>query len=82
MRRLFSFFGGLLSGGIIGTAIALLFTPESGDSMRQGLRQRYANALQAGEGAAHRKRQELEARLVEVTTPPLDSPATESGAEL
>ena len=27
MRRLLAFFGGILSGGAIGTAAALLFTP-------------------------------------------------------
>ncbi|MBN1564865.1 MAG: YtxH domain-containing protein, partial [Anaerolineae bacterium] len=40
MRRLLAFLGGVLSGGAIGTAVALLFTPRSGDSMRQGVRSR------------------------------------------
>ncbi|MBN1680011.1 MAG: YtxH domain-containing protein [Anaerolineae bacterium] len=69
MRRLLSFFGGLLSGGAIGTAIALLFTPRSGDAMRDSLRQRTTNAFAAGSDAAARRRQELEAQLSEMTGP-------------
>jgi gas vesicle protein len=61
-----AFLGGVLSGGAIGTAVALLFTPQSGDAMRQGLRGRYANAIRAGEEAAAQKRAELEAKLAEI----------------
>lgn len=77
MRRLLAFIGGILSGGAIGTAVALLFTPASGGAMRQGLRARYADAIKAGEEAAAQKRQELETRLFEITGPhPTDSPAS------
>jgi gas vesicle protein len=69
MRRWLAFIGGVLSGGAIGTAVALLFTPESGGAMRQSLRERYANALKAGDEAAARKRLQLEARLAEMTGP-------------
>ena len=69
MRRLLAFIGGLLSGAAVGTAVALLFTPTSGDTMRQGLRQRYIGALKAGNEAAQRRRAELEAQLVEMTGP-------------
>lgn len=75
MRRLLAFLGGVLSGGAIGTAAALLFTPISGDSFRQGLRDRYAAALQAGEAASARKRQELEAQWSALTgLRPAESP--------
>jgi len=57
MRRLLAFLGGVLSGGAIGTVVALLFTPASGDSMRRGLSQRYRGALAAGQAAADQKRQ-------------------------
>lgn len=66
MRRVLAFVGGVLSGGAIGTAMALLFTPRSGDSMRQGLRSRYTGAIKAGEEAAAHKRAELEAKLAEI----------------
>jgi len=69
MRRMLAFIGGVLSGGAIGTAIALLFTPTSGDSMRTSLRERVARAKQAGQEAAAQKRMELEAQLIEMTGP-------------
>ncbi|MBN1562233.1 MAG: YtxH domain-containing protein [Anaerolineae bacterium] len=73
MRRLLAFLGGVLSGGAIGTAVALLFTPRSGDSMRQGVRSRYADAIKAGEAAAAQKRAELEAQLNEIAGVALDT---------
>ncbi len=69
MRRLLAFIGGLLSGGTIGTAIGLLFTPTSGDSMRNGIRQHFSNAVRAGQEAAVQKRQELEDKWIALTTP-------------
>ncbi len=73
MRRLLAFLGGVLSGGAIGTAVALLFTPASGDAMRDGLRSRVQNALAAGREAAERRRNELEAQLAEMTGTPQDA---------
>lgn len=67
MRRLLAFFGGVLSGGAIGTVVALLFTPKSGDGLREGLRARYRRALEAGQAAAEQRRAELEAQLQELT---------------
>jgi gas vesicle protein len=69
VRRILAFIGGVLSGGAFGTAVALLFTPASGDSMRGGLRQRMATVREAGADAAARKRAELEAQLDAMTTP-------------
>ena len=69
MRRLLAFVGGVLSGGVIGAAIALLFTPASGDTMRESVRARYAAALKAGQDAAAQRRLDLEARLIEMTGP-------------
>ena len=75
MRRLLAFIGGALSGAAIGTAVALLFTPASGTTMRKGLRVRYQQAVEAGHTAAARRRAELEAQLVEMTGPhPAGSP--------
>lgn len=67
MRRLLAFIGGVLSGGAVGTAVALLFSPRSGDSMRAGLRQHWAEAQVAGAAAAEQRRQELEAQLAQMT---------------
>lgn len=67
MRRALAFVGGVLSGGAIGTAVALLFSPKSGDAMRDGLRARCERALQAGREAAAQRRAELEAQLAAMT---------------
>ncbi len=78
MRRFLAFLGGVLSGGAIGTAVGLLFTPQSGDTMRESLRQRYARAREAGNAAAEHRRRELEAQLAEMTGPhPPGSPLGE-----
>jgi gas vesicle protein len=70
MRRVLLFLGGILSGGTVGTVLALLFTPNSGASMRGDLRSRYQNALKAGEQAAQQKRAELEQQLAAMTSAP------------
>ena len=77
MRRILAFLGGVLSGGAIGTAAALLFTPASGDSLRDGLRGWWQEAIAAGREAAEQRRAELEAQFAELTgsslTPPPDT---------
>lgn len=60
MRRLLAFVGGVLSGGAVGTALALLFAPRSGTSMRAGLREQIAQKRQAGHAAAAARRRALE----------------------
>jgi gas vesicle protein len=67
MRRALAFVGGVLSGGAIGTAVALFFAPRSGDALRDGLRERYQHALLAGHEAAAQRRAELEAQLAAMT---------------
>jgi len=67
MGRLAKFAGGVLSGSVIGTLLGLLFTPESGDAMRAGLRTRYRNAVEAGKAAGELKRRELEAQFTQMT---------------
>lgn len=75
MRRILAWIGGILSGAAVGTAVALLFTPESGDSARQRLRDHYQAARLAGQEAAVRRQEELRQRLIEITGPhPPDSP--------
>lgn len=67
MSRLAKFAGGVLSGGVIGTLLGLLFTPDSGDAMRAGLRARYRNAVTVGKAAGELKRLELEAQFTQMT---------------
>ena len=64
LRRITAFIGGGITGRLIGAGLALLFSPISG----QDVRQHYANSLEAGRSAAEFKRQELEAKLAEMTT--------------
>lgn len=82
MSRLVSFAGGLLSGGLLGTLVGLLFTPDSGDEMRRQLRARYRNALAVGSAAAELKRLELEAELARLTgVPPARAEASTPPAQ-
>ncbi len=69
MRRMLAFFGGLLSGSAIGTAVVLLFTPASGDALRGGLREHVNRAVRAGQDAAAQKRLEMESQLIDMTGP-------------
>lgn len=68
MRRWLAFVGGVLSGSAIGTAVALLFAPPSGQGVPARLRARYQRAVQAGQEAAARRRAELEAQLAALTS--------------
>lgn len=77
MQRLLALAGGLVSGATIGTIVALLFTPKSGDEMRDDLERRKQRAMMAGRLAADAKRAELEAELAVLTRSPL---AGETGA--
>jgi len=40
MRRMFGFLIGITVGGLVGSTIALLMAPESGDELRTMLRER------------------------------------------
>ena len=75
MRRLMFFTGGLLSGALVGAAVALFLTPESGDELRDDARGRVSDAVAEARSAARRRRQELEAQLADLTSPPGDSKA-------
>jgi gas vesicle protein len=55
MRSFFSFVAGSLMGAAVGAAVALLFTPYSGEELRELARE-----------AAYTKREQLEARMREL----------------
>jgi gas vesicle protein len=59
MGKVLMFMGGVIAGAIIGGAVALLLTPQSGESMRGQARQRYQDALEAGRQAADERKQQL-----------------------
>ena len=55
MTRFFSFVAGSVMGAAVGAALALLFTPYSGEELRELARE-----------AAYAKREQLEARMREL----------------
>jgi len=63
MRRILSFFIGVVLGGMAGAVIALLFAPESGPELRSRLRERADNLAGEIRQAAATKRIELQERL-------------------
>jgi gas vesicle protein len=58
MNRFVSFLAGSMMGAAVGAALALLFTPYSGEELREMARE-----------AAYTKREQMEARLRELRSP-------------
>ena len=63
MRRMFGFLIGIMVGSLVGSTIALLIAPESGNELRDGLRQRGQGFVDQIRAAAQSRRIELEGRL-------------------
>ena len=59
MRRMFGFLIGIFVGGLVGSMIALLMAPESGEKLRLQLRSR-------GEGFINDIRHSADARRIEL----------------
>lgn len=69
MRRMFGFFIGILVGGLVGSTVALLLAPESGEALRSQLRERGQNFLADVRNAADSRRIELRDRLESLRAP-------------
>ena len=69
MRRMFGFLIGITVGGLVGSTIALLMAPESGDELRTMLRERGQNFFNDVRSAADERRIELRQQLEELRTP-------------
>ena len=69
MRRMFGFLIGIAVGGLVGSTIALLMAPESGDALRHQLRARGQNFLSDVRQAADERKIELRQRLDEMRAP-------------
>lgn len=63
MRKIASFFAGLLVGAIIGVAAAMLLAPCPGSELQQRLRARIQELIEEGKRAAAARRAELESQL-------------------
>jgi len=69
MRRMFGFFMGILVGGLVGSVIALLLAPESGERLRAQLRERGQGFVNDVRYAADTRRIELRNRLESLRAP-------------
>lgn len=69
MRRMFGFLIGITVGGLVGGTIALLMAPESGENLRNQLRERGQNFFSDVQHAADERRIELRQRLDEMRAP-------------
>jgi gas vesicle protein len=63
MRRVLGFLIGVTVGGLVGSTIALLMAPDSGEQLRAGLRARGENFYNEVRSAADERRIELRQRL-------------------
>ena len=63
MRKMFGFLIGVFVGALVGSTIALLLAPESGDELRAQLRERGQNFMGEVRQAADARRIELKDRL-------------------
>lgn len=69
MRRMFGFLIGVTVGGLVGSTIALLMAPESGEVLRSQLRERGQNFFYEVRHAADERKIELRQRLEEMRSP-------------
>ncbi|MGD8622900.1 MAG: YtxH domain-containing protein [Anaerolineae bacterium] len=69
MNRIVQFMNGLLLGALVGVALVLLLTPQSGEETRQMIRDRVETIRAEGERAAEAKRLELKAQFEELKQP-------------
>jgi gas vesicle protein len=69
MRRLFSFFVGVITGGLVGAAIAILVAPVSGEELRFQLQERSIRLKDDVKAIAEERRAELERELEELRAP-------------
>ncbi len=63
MKKTASFLQGILFGALVGSALALLLTPWSGDELKQNINDFAQNFQDEVRQAGTEKRQELEAEL-------------------
>ncbi|HZM25630.1 MAG TPA: YtxH domain-containing protein [Anaerolineales bacterium] len=69
MRRMFGFMIGIAIGSLVGSTIALLMAPESGDHLRSQIRERGQNFFSDVRHAADERKIELRQRLDEMRSP-------------
>jgi len=69
MKRMFGFLIGIVVGGLVGSTIALLLAPESGDVLRSQIRSRGENFFNDVRHAADERKIELRQKLDSLRAP-------------
>ena len=69
MNRMFGFLIGVTVGGLVGSTIALLMAPDSGELLRSRLRERGQNFFYEVRQAADERKIELRQRLEDMRSP-------------
>jgi gas vesicle protein len=69
MRRTLGFLIGIFVGWLVGSTIALLLAPESGEKLRGDLRARSSNFFGEIQSAADTRRKQLEDQLAAMRAP-------------
>lgn len=69
MRKMIVFLMGVLSGSVVGAAIALLLAPASGAELRAQVAGRYHSVEEEVRSAAAARRAEMERQLQELRAP-------------
>ena len=69
MNRMFGFLIGVTVGGLVGSTIALLMAPASGELLRNRLRERGQNFFYEVRHAADERKIELRQRLDDMRSP-------------
>ncbi len=69
MRRMFGFMIGIFVGWLVGSTLALLLAPQSGEKLRGQLRARSNNFFGEIRSAADERRKQLEDELASLRAP-------------
>jgi gas vesicle protein len=69
MQKIFSFFTGVIMGGLVGATIAILLAPSSGEEMRGQLQERSIRLREDIKAVAEERRAELERELETLRAP-------------
>ena len=69
MQRMFGFLIGIFVGALVGSTVALLMAPDSGEKLRGQLRERGQNLMNDVQHAADSRKIELRGRLDSLRAP-------------
>ncbi len=69
MRKILNFFMGLMVGGVVGAAVALLLAPASGEEFREQIQEQSIRLRDEVKAVAEARRAELERELSALRAP-------------